>query len=119
MPDIRNRIPCKANDGWTQPAVAIDKNKMTKITENESEINKDGIIKTNDATPKKAKGQCLGDPRISHIVEFGSNCTAHIAPGDKQIAQRADVGVIVGVNDEIKGYNVWIPAAIKWWQRGM
>ena len=59
---IRNRIPCKANDGWTQPAVAIDKNKMTKITENESEINKDGIKKPTMQPRRKPKDNLSAAP---------------------------------------------------------
>ncbi|KAH9078212.1 hypothetical protein Ae201684P_019303 [Aphanomyces euteiches] len=48
-------------------------------------------------------------PKVSHILPFGSNCTVHQAPQDKSITRRADLGIILGVNDEIKGYDVYLP----------
>jgi hypothetical protein len=48
-------------------------------------------------------------PKVSHILPFGANCTVYQHPERKTIARRADLGIILGVNDEVKGYNVWLP----------
>ncbi|KAH9120540.1 hypothetical protein LEN26_011066, partial [Aphanomyces euteiches] len=48
-------------------------------------------------------------PKVSHILPFDSNCTVHQAPKEKSLARRADLGVILGVNEEVKGYDVYLP----------
>ncbi|KAE9058043.1 hypothetical protein PF007_g31436 [Phytophthora fragariae] len=48
-------------------------------------------------------------PNSSDIVMFGSPCTAYRDPGKKAWKSRAQVGMIVGKNDETKGFKVYLP----------
>ncbi|KAH9163017.1 hypothetical protein LEN26_000680 [Aphanomyces euteiches] len=72
---IRNRLPCKGNDGWISPLEALT-----------------GV-----------------KPKVSHILPFGSYCTVYQAPKSKGITTRAEIGIILGVSDEVKGYHVLLP----------
>ncbi|KAG6572596.1 Integrase catalytic core protein [Phytophthora cinnamomi] len=51
-------------------------------------------------------GKC---PDMAGIVTFGSPCTVYRDPGKKAWQPRAEVGMIVGKNDETKGFKVYIP----------
>ncbi|GMF38959.1 unnamed protein product [Phytophthora fragariaefolia] len=48
-------------------------------------------------------------PQLSDIVVFGSACTAYRDPGKKEWKPRAQVGMIVGMDDETNGYKVYLP----------
>ncbi|ETP21533.1 hypothetical protein F441_04969 [Phytophthora nicotianae CJ01A1] len=48
-------------------------------------------------------------PNLSDVVTFGSSWTAYRNPGKKAWKPRAQVGMIVGKNDETKGYKVYLP----------
>ncbi|GMF59484.1 unnamed protein product [Phytophthora fragariaefolia] len=48
-------------------------------------------------------------PQLADIVVFGSPCTAFRDPGKAAWKSRAEVGAIVGKNDETKGYKVYLP----------
>ncbi|KAE9307797.1 hypothetical protein PR003_g20912 [Phytophthora rubi] len=50
-------------------------------------------------------------PNLSDIVTFGSPCTAYRDPGKKAWKSRAQVGMIVGKNDETKAFKVHVPKA--------
>ncbi|KAE9302338.1 hypothetical protein PR003_g22284 [Phytophthora rubi] len=51
-------------------------------------------------------GKC---PDMGGIVTFGSPCTVNRDPGKRAWQPRAEVGMIVGKNDETKGFKVYIP----------
>ncbi|KAE9207773.1 hypothetical protein PF004_g16945 [Phytophthora fragariae] len=51
-------------------------------------------------------GKC---PDMAGIVTFGSPCTVYRDPGKRAWQPRAEVGMIVGKNDETKGFKVYIP----------
>ncbi|OWZ18803.1 hypothetical protein PHMEG_0007049 [Phytophthora megakarya] len=51
-------------------------------------------------------GKC---PDMAGIVTFGSRCTVYRDPGKKSWQPRGEVGMIVGKNDETKGFKVYIP----------
>ncbi|KAE8985246.1 hypothetical protein PR001_g22945 [Phytophthora rubi] len=51
-------------------------------------------------------GKC---PDMAGIVTFGSPCTVNRDPGKRAWQPRAEVGMIVGKNDETKGFKVYIP----------
>ncbi|OWZ23768.1 Rve-domain-containing hypothetical protein [Phytophthora megakarya] len=48
-------------------------------------------------------------PSLSDIVIFGSPCTVYRDPGNKAWKTRAEVGMIVGKNDETNGFKVYLP----------
>ncbi|OWZ03940.1 Copia LTR rider [Phytophthora megakarya] len=48
-------------------------------------------------------------PNLADVVMFGSPCTAFRDPGKKTWRPRAQVGMIVGKNDETKGFKVYLP----------
>ncbi|KAE9134738.1 hypothetical protein PF010_g2364 [Phytophthora fragariae] len=48
-------------------------------------------------------------PNLSDVVTFGNPFTAYREPGKKAWKPRAQVGVIVGENDETKGFKVHLP----------
>ncbi|EGZ19026.1 hypothetical protein PHYSODRAFT_301448 [Phytophthora sojae] len=48
-------------------------------------------------------------PQLADIVVFGSACTAYRDPGKKAWKPRAEVGMIIGKDDESKGYKVYLP----------
>ena len=47
-------------------------------------------------------------PDLRNIVVFGSSCTVYRDPRKNSLAQRAQVGIIVGRSDETKGYRVFL-----------
>ncbi|CAI5732629.1 unnamed protein product [Peronospora farinosa] len=47
-------------------------------------------------------------PDLRDVVVFGSTCTAYRDPRKDSLAQRAQVGIIVGRSDETKGYRVFL-----------
>ncbi|KAG3061839.1 hypothetical protein PC121_g12821 [Phytophthora cactorum] len=48
-------------------------------------------------------------PNLADMVTFGSPCTAFRDPGKKAWKPRAQVGMIIGKNDETKGFKVYLP----------
>ncbi|OWZ05868.1 LOW QUALITY PROTEIN: hypothetical protein PHMEG_00021959 [Phytophthora megakarya] len=48
-------------------------------------------------------------PNLPDMVTFGSPCTAYRNPGKKAWKPHAQVGMIVGKNDEMKGFKVYLP----------
>ena len=48
-------------------------------------------------------------PVLSDIVVFGSSCTVHRTTSNKSLGPRGKQGIIIGKNDEMKGYRVFIP----------
>jgi hypothetical protein len=48
-------------------------------------------------------------PVLIDIVIFGSPCTVYRSPKKKSLTKRGTPGVIVGKNDETKGYRVLLP----------
>ncbi|KAF0707421.1 hypothetical protein AaE_013609, partial [Aphanomyces astaci] len=63
----------------------------------------------NNTPPLQAADPSRGLPKVSHIVQFGSHCTTYQAPKSKKIEKRAELGIILGVSEETKGYHVWLP----------
>ena len=53
------------------------------------------------------------EPSISHILAFGTKCTVHTHSKQRGIVKRAEIGRIVGIADDTKGYEVWIPRLSK------
>uniref|UniRef100_A0AAV1TAP7 Integrase catalytic domain-containing protein n=1 Tax=Peronospora matthiolae TaxID=2874970 RepID=A0AAV1TAP7_9STRA len=47
-------------------------------------------------------------PDLRDIVAFGSICSVYRDPGKNSLAQRAQVGVIIGRSDKIKGFRVFL-----------
>ncbi|CAI5736693.1 unnamed protein product [Peronospora farinosa] len=47
-------------------------------------------------------------PDLRDVVVFGSTCTVYRDPRKNSLAQRAQVGIIVGRSDETKGYRVFL-----------
>lgn len=48
-------------------------------------------------------------PRLGNVVVFESSCTEFRDPGEKAWQPRAEVGMIVGKNDETNGFKVYLP----------
>ncbi|OWZ20844.1 Copia LTR rider [Phytophthora megakarya] len=48
-------------------------------------------------------------PNLADVVIFGSPCTTFRDPGKKTRRPRAQVGMIVGKNDETKSFKVYLP----------
>lgn len=47
-------------------------------------------------------------PQLLDIVVFGSACTSYRDPGKNAWKPRAEVGMIIGKDDETKGYKVYL-----------
>uniref|UniRef100_A0AAV1VCP9 Integrase catalytic domain-containing protein n=1 Tax=Peronospora matthiolae TaxID=2874970 RepID=A0AAV1VCP9_9STRA len=47
-------------------------------------------------------------PDLRDIVAFGSICSVYRDPGKNSLAQRVEVGVIIGRSDETKGFRVFL-----------
>ena len=65
----------------------------------------------NSANAKKASPMEIltgHAPDLRDIVAFGSICTVYRDPGKNLLAQRAQVGIIIGRGDEKKGCRVFI-----------
>ncbi|KAE9338506.1 hypothetical protein PF008_g12026 [Phytophthora fragariae] len=48
-------------------------------------------------------------PKLDNVVVFGSSCTEFRDPGKKAWQPRAEVGMIVGKNDEMNRFKVYLP----------
>ncbi|OWZ11067.1 Copia LTR rider [Phytophthora megakarya] len=64
-----------------------------------------------DITVEDVKMLTGSEQSLSDVVTFGSPCTAYHDPGKKSWRLRAKVGMIVGINDETKGFKVYLPKA--------
>ena len=47
-------------------------------------------------------------PKMADIVTFGSPCSTFRDPGKKAWKSRSQVGMIIGKNDETKGFKVYL-----------
>ena len=45
---------------------------------------------------------------LNDIVVFGSMCTVHLHTNNKSMGMRGKAGVIIGKDDETKGYRVYL-----------
>ena len=48
-------------------------------------------------------------PELRDIVIFGSPCTVHLTTANKSLGARGKYAIIIGKNDEMKGYRVYTP----------
>ena len=48
-------------------------------------------------------------PTLSDIVTFGSTCSVFRNPGKRAWKTRSQVGMMLGKNDETKGFRVYLP----------
>uniref|UniRef100_A0AAV1U951 Reverse transcriptase Ty1/copia-type domain-containing protein n=1 Tax=Peronospora matthiolae TaxID=2874970 RepID=A0AAV1U951_9STRA len=66
---------------------------------------------TNSNAERMSPMKVLTDqtPSLGEIVVFGSPCTVYRDPKKKNFAPRGQKGIIIGIDEETKGYRVYLP----------
>jgi hypothetical protein len=47
-------------------------------------------------------------PNLTHVVTFGSSCMVHRKPGKNSLKKLAQLGLILGVSEEVEGFRVYL-----------
>ena len=64
--------------------------------------------KANDGGVSPIELLTMKKPNLSEIMVFGSTCTVHLHTDNKSLSARGNSTIIIGKNDETKGYHGYL-----------